>query len=348
MEENKTADILPKDNTCINCGSIAVLKGYPNALCESCRENFIKFPIPLWIKLFAAGIGLIFLFSLYKIPKNIGLGVHLEKGKTAFAEKKYLTAQKELARVVKAVPKNEEAQGFLLMAAFYNEDFETMRKSFENLKGKRVDDEDLVNAVSSILDKSSNYFGNDSLSALLSRYDNDFTKVPDNVVRSFIDSNPDDVYTMVGYAARLSDKNEYAACDSLLQKVLKIVPDYTPALDMMTSIKRQENQLDESIDYCNRILSINKESVYALASKSRTLLKQKKDNEALSVAMNAFQLNEHNSYTIATLVLVYHFTNKTGEKAALLKDLSLLKDTASVLTLQYVKDVMSGKEPFRN
>ena len=53
---------------CINCGHPVIVKGYPNALCESCRNNYIKFPIPKGIKIFAIGIGLIFLFSIYKIP----------------------------------------------------------------------------------------------------------------------------------------------------------------------------------------------------------------------------------------------------------------------------------------
>lgn len=350
MEENITPDIInaPKENGCINCGSIAVLKGYPNALCETCRENFIKHPIPPWIKLFAAGIGLIFLFSLYKIPKDIGLGVHLEKGRTAFSEKKYLTAQKELARVVKQVPDNEEAEGYLLMAAFYNQDFETMQKAFENLKGKQIDDEDLFREVNNVLQKSDEYFGDDSLNSLLHKYNDDFSKIPDKVVMQFIDSNQVDIYVMTGYASRLNEQSKYAASDSLLQKALGITPDYLPALEVMASTKRMENQLDESINYCNKILSINKESVYALASKSRTLLKQKKDEEALSTAKNALLLNETDAYSMSSLLLVYHFTNKSKEKEALMNKLSLLKDTASIETFQYAKDVMSGKEPFRN
>jgi hypothetical protein len=45
---------------------------------------------------------------------------------------------------------------------------------------------------------------------------------------------------------------------------------------------------------------------------------------------------------------VYHFTKKAKEEKELLSKVSQLTDSASVESLKYVMDVISGKEFFRN
>jgi tetratricopeptide (TPR) repeat protein len=344
MEENT---LEPTSGGCISCGSVAVLHGYPNALCQDCREKFIKYPIPLWIKLFAAGIGLIFLFSLYKIPTNISLGVHLEKGKTALDEKRYLTAQREFQQAVKKLPNDIQAEGNLLIASFYNQDFEVLGKAYEKLKDKRTEDTELYDRINNILVMSEDYFPNDSFNALLHQYGDDFANVPDKALIQYIDSNAVNTFAAMSYAARLYSKDEYAKCDTVVQKILAKEPDYFPALSMLAGVKRQLGDFDASIEYCNEMLAFNKESVYALSSKSRTMLKNKKDDEALKLALQASDLDEKDAYNMGTLLMVYHFTNKTKEKDEVFKKITALKDSASIQNVQYAKDVVSGKEFFR-
>jgi tetratricopeptide (TPR) repeat protein len=344
MEENT---LEPTSGGCINCGSVAVLKGYPNALCQDCREKFIKYPIPLWIKLFAGGIGLIFLFSLYKIPANISLGVHLEKGKTALEDKRYLTAQRELQQAVKKLPNDIQAEGYLLIAAFYNQDFEVMSKAYEKLKDKRSEDTELFDRINNTLAQAEDYFPDDAFNAVLHKYGDDFEKVPDKVLVQYIDSNAVNTFAAMAYASRLYGKDEYIQCDTVLQKIIAKEPDYFSALSMMAGVKRQLGQFDASIDYCNRMIALNKESVYAISSKSRTMLKSKRDDEALKLALQAASLDEKDAYNMGSLLMIYHFTNKTKEKEEVFKKISALKDSVSIQTVQYAKDVVSGKEFFR-
>ncbi|HSN61308.1 MAG TPA: hypothetical protein VLR49_10260 [Ferruginibacter sp.] len=338
----------PNKETCIECNHPVVVKGYPNALCESCRESFIKYPIPKWIKVFAACIALLLLFSLYKLPENILTGMHLEKGKTAIEEKKFLTAQKELEKVDLSIPDNQETESYLLLAAYHNQDIPTVIKMFEKLKDKNFDDQDLFNKVEDKINQAQYFFPDDNFNEMIQKNDSDISKIPIDSIKSFTTKFPESIYALQYYASVLADKEDYALCDSILQQILRLNSEYYPALELMTSVKRQENQLKESITYCDQILKANSESAFAIASKARTFLKQKRDKEALELALKSIYLDESNPYATGSLLLAYHFNNKQKEKENLLKKIASIQDTVYAQTLQYVQDVVSGKESFRN
>jgi tetratricopeptide (TPR) repeat protein len=276
------------------------------------------------------------------------LGIHLDKGNTALENKKYLTAQKELQKVVDKVPGNLEVESNLLIASFYNEDFATFSKVFSQLNGKKYEDMELYNRVDAVMKESEMYYPNDSFIVLQQRYNNNVAQIPDLVLRKYIADNKDQTYPLLALASRLFDAKSYTAADSVLSAMLLAKPGHIPALNMMAALKREENQPAESIACCDRLLAINKESVYAYSAKSRTLLKQKKDAEAMALALTCHQMDENNYHGLGSLALAYHFNNKTKEQNDILNKMAMAKDSASVLMLQYVKDVISGKENFRN
>jgi len=139
MENNQLAE-QDAENTggCVSCGNPAVLKGYPTALCGECREKFIKFPVPKWLWAFAGALGIVLLFALSQLPRNIFTGIALEKGKKAENLHRFSTAQKEFEKVVAKEPAYIEAQGHLMKAAFYNLDFKTFGTSFKVLEKKTL------------------------------------------------------------------------------------------------------------------------------------------------------------------------------------------------------------------
>jgi hypothetical protein len=348
MEE--LSDVEKKSSTegCINCANPVVLKGYPNPLCESCRDGLIKFPIPIGIKIFAGALLLVIIFSFYKIPKNISIGMHLAKGETAIQEKKYITAQKEFENVLTKVPGDLEMQCNLLISSFNNNDYATYDSLLKIIIGEKIEDQDLFQKINSFVENANSYVPMEPYNELNARYKNDFSLIPDTALENYIKKNPDDLCVAAAYANRFDEKETYFIADTLLTKILKKDKDYTTALMEMSSVKRMENEYESSINCCNKLLEINKESVYGLASKSRTLLRQKKDNEAQLLAEKSYSLSQNDYYALSSLALVYHFTNKPDKRDVLLNKLASSKDSASVITLRYIKDVMSGKESFRN
>lgn len=345
-DQNNLEEAAPAKG-CINCGSPAILQGYPNALCESCREGFIKYPVPLWIKIFAAAIGLIFVFSLYKIPKNIALGMHLDKGEKAMDAKRYLTAEKELKIALRASPENLELQSKLMISSFYNGDLGTYDSLVRILQSKNFEDQDLFSKVSTVVSSANNYYPQEAFGVLYARYNNDLAAIPDTALEAYTAKNPADLYMNVFYAGKVYDTDTLKA-DALLSRALGYDPDYYPALVLKAGVKRMFTQLDSSMYYCDKALAINRESTYALSSKARTCLRAKNDADAVKYANEAYVLNEADYYSMATMALTDHYTKKTAERDQILGKLRASHDSDAVTTLKYVDDVISGKEPFRN
>src|SRR5215212_8022139 len=119
MENNEEA-LMPVQEeeqlVCASCKTALSHQYYKVPLCTDCRNNFIKYPIPVWIKAFGIGVLLLMVFSLSQLSKNLTTGIHLQRGKEAAKQHNYLTAQHEFEQVVKKEPEYAEGQGHLLLA----------------------------------------------------------------------------------------------------------------------------------------------------------------------------------------------------------------------------------------
>ena len=113
----------------------------------------------------------------------------------------------------------------------------------------------------------------------------------------------------------------------------------------MTTTKRELNQLDQSIQYCDQLIFLNKESVYGISSKARTFLKMQKDKEALQLALQAKEISKEDPYNRATLALVYHFSNMMKERDELIS--KAVHDSTASTYFEFVNDVISNKLKFR-
>ncbi|MGB8193015.1 MAG: hypothetical protein WCF67_13890 [Chitinophagaceae bacterium] len=339
--EQEQTDII---SGCANCGSSFVEPDRPTKLCTDCRNNFIRYPIPLWIKGFGIGIGLVVVFSLFSLPKQLSLGVHLERGKKAIAERKFVTAERELKAFTQKVPDSKEALANLLIASFHNLHSDVLSETLDKLQGEEIDDAALLERANDVIAKLEKYVPGDSANALISRYNN-ADLVPDTAYFNVLRQQDDDLWTAAKLSSDLFDDGKYKLCDSILQRVIKKDEAYWPALRLLSSLKRQQDSMERSLHYCNVMLGINHEDTYAMASKARTLLRQKKDKEAMNLIHQAIALDGKDGYTQATLALAYHVNNKIKERDQLMSELR--KDLLSSVYLEYVTDVIQGKEKFR-
>lgn len=332
---------------CLNCGSTFIEPNHVNPLCADCRQIFLKFPTPKWVMAFAAVIGVILLFSLISLPKNIALGLKLQKGKDAVEAHHYLTAKSELQAFAKEVPESEEGNAYLLMTDFYNMDYEQMYTVYKRLENKKISDDALHARLTNILVSADDYFPSDSLNAFFEKNQNDSADVLESALVEYIKSNPKEIYASAAYGSIIMNKENYVKADSIYNTILQTTSDYMPALYAMTSIKRMENKPEESMKYCDQILEINNQSVYGLSTKARTLLKQSKDKEALAFAKECEMLSPDDAYNTATLAMAYHFNKMNTERDALVKKMTSPKDSANTATYQYALDVLNNKESFR-
>jgi tetratricopeptide (TPR) repeat protein len=351
MEEEQFLDHLTHETArdkCANCNNPGVIEGFATPLCADCRRLFIKYPIPLWIKIFAGGIVLAMLFSLIKFPENLSYAIHQERGKEAEKQHKYRTVEKEFEQVLKRNPDNKEAKGYLMLASFYNEEYDRFAQYAEELEGLAFGNDDLLGKLNDAIDQVTHYFPDPDLEQILIRADSLHATLPDTALRNFAYRNPRHVSGLYIYAAQLFDADQYTACDSVVEVLFRTYPDYSPALRLMASCKRQTGDLEASLKYCDRLLEINLESVYGYAIKARTLLKQKKDREALAFAKKSMSLDDKLPYNIATLALAYHFNNELQKRDELINQWKVKPDSSASEHYQYVMDVIDQKEPFRN
>lgn len=331
---------------CAGCGSPAIEKGYPTKLCAECREKYIRFPVPKWLWAFAAGIGVVLLFSLSTISRNISTGIAYEKGKKAEKLHRYVTAQREFEKVVAKQPDYVEGQGHLAKAAFYNLDLATFGKAINTIANKTIQDENLVSTLEKLVTEAGNYYARDTLQKLIDRYDSLKVILPANVLTGYLHNHDNDVYAKLMYASQLYDKKDYASFDSISLKILDADSDFVPCLRLLTTSQRENGNFDASIGYCNRLLNINREYTFAIASKARTLLKQKKDKDALSLALQAHEINKDDGYATATLALAYHFNGNISKREEIIHGIG--KDSLANFYMDYTRDVITKKEKFRD
>ncbi len=347
MEEISTSSPVAagqQQKACISCGNPQILHGYPNALCEECREKYIKFPVPLWVKAFGGALALLVIFLLFNLPKTLSAGIGYERGIKAEEAKKYETEQQEMERVVQAMPAYTEAKAHLLIAAFYNNDLGTIAGMAQQLSGKKIDDEELFRETDAMLTKSDSYFPTDSFAALLKKYPDSTGGIPDAAFKRFVLQTPDDLFAKMRYASVLDNEKNYTASDSMLQVVLQKDAAYIPALEFIEGLKRVMNDTKASFDYCDKLLAINHESLFALAGKARTFLKTNQPKQALQYALQAYNIKPTDGYSYATLVMAYHFNNMPKERDALIDKAKKSKDPVIEGYMKYALDVINKKD----
>jgi hypothetical protein len=348
MDETLSTVESATERLCAGCGQEAMEQSHGAPLCSSCRDHFARLNIPLWVRLFAGGVAVVLLFSLFTLPRSISTGVHLARGKEAEREKKFSTAEKELKKVLDKAPGSVEAKGRLLIASFKNQDFVTFASTVKSLESVNIEDKALYADIEGVMTRAEAYLPNDTFATFKAAYP-DLSHIADTAWQRYLKKNPDDRFATLEYASLLFDRKEYPLCDSLLQHALQSDNEYFPALAMESSVKREEGDPEGALVYNDRILRLNQESIYGLASKARTLLRQKKDGPALEMARKAFDMDNKNAYSMATLIIACHFNGRSTERDGLItRSRSVDLDSTDKVCVQYALDVIAKKEKFRD
>jgi tetratricopeptide (TPR) repeat protein len=336
----------PETPTCAGCERPLSEQSGRTPICSECREQFIRYPVPNWIRLFGGAIVLLLAFGLTRLPAGLNAAVHHKRGERAMDAHLYVTAQKELEQAVKAQPSYLEANLRLLIAAYYNEDYATTARISQSLEGKKVDNEELYNEATGVLARLNRHYPSDSLQAFMAAQDVPADAISEASWQQYLKNNNDEDFVSFGRAASAIDRKEYALAQVLLHRTLATDPEYSRTLQMMVSLKREQGQYDSALFFADRLLAINRELASSYGAKARVLLKQKKDREAGKTVQEGLRFDPKDSYCLATLALVYHFQGDARGRDALI--LRAAKDSQLAGQFTYVTDIVSGKETFRN
>jgi len=343
MEENQipVPENAEETPVCAGCGNPEILHGHSTKFCANCRNAYIKYPIPLWVKLFGVGIMVLMAVSFALSPKNFEAAIALSRAEKFENRQDYASEQRELRKAVEIAPNSVEILAHLLIASFYNADFVTYDEAIRKLGGKNFNDSELLKKVNDITAYTVDYFPSDSLVKMYERYPKG---IPDSTYARYTKLHPTDVYTQYAFASACFDKENYSKTDSLLAGVTTINPHHMYALFLRSITKREMNQLDSSVYFCDKLLQENHQSAMGLSSKARTLLKQGHFKDGLDMALKTNELDSAFYYNKATLAIAYHFNKKTKERDALIKQSS--NDSTLAASMQYASEIISGKRDY--
>lgn len=347
MEDQSTStpSVTPASpKACINCGNPQILHGYPNALCEECREKYIKYPIPVWVKIFGTTVLVLVVFALFSASKSFSLGIRYEKGIKAEEAKKYVTEQQIMQALVKENPDYLEAKAHLMIAAFYNGDIATATEMSQKMANQKFDDDELLAKANAVVHEAESEQPHDSLNKYMELMPDSTGGIPDSIYIRIIKADPDDLYTKVKYASILIDQNNYPLADSLLTSVLRIKPNFISALELKISITRANRNINDCLHYCHQLLDINSQSVYAISCIARSYLKTGEVEKGLQYAREAILIQPNDPYANATIVLAYHFNKMIKERDALILKINQGKDSLMKSYLTFPLDVINHKD----
>ncbi|MFB9842659.1 tetratricopeptide repeat protein [Mucilaginibacter ginsenosidivorans] len=324
---------------CIACGNPEILEGYPNKLCAECRDKLIKFPIPVWVKLFGAAIAVLSLMSLFWSGGDFGAALALKRAEHAEENKNYLTEKHELEKAEKTVPNSIGILSHLAIADFYNLEYASMDSVLKKIQNRTFEDTALLGKVNDLLENVKSYYPSASFDTAFSAYKK--SVIPDSALERYVDKSPGDTYAMYLLASSYSDKEQYGKTDTAVSKILAIDPNFMPAICMKCMVKRELSQFDSSFYYCDKLLAINHQSTYAMSAKARTFIKSGKNAEGLKLAKQVDDLSKDDPYNVTTLAIAYHFNKDYKKRDQLIKQAE--KDSASNSYMKYAKDIFSGK-----
>lgn len=319
MEENTPSAVQEtelNESLCVNCQVNPFEAGHPINLCASCRTSLINYPIPKWIKIFAICLGVVIVVSIIRTQFYISAAIDLGKSEKAIENKEYLTAKRELAKVLKKFPNDLKANAEMIIASAYSFDRVAAGTAFDKIVDKQIDDDDLYNEVETAIKFLSYLSVKDTI--MMKKID-ELSKSKEGLLKVYHELKTNgnaDNQLKFGVANYLYDLNEYGESEKVAKDILANEPTNYPALGLLSAIKRETGLYDQAIKYCDEMLTINKQDIFAITQKARVELKRKHDSQAAIYAAMAMKLDPQSDSALEAMAMVDYFAGRKKESLA--------------------------------
>jgi tetratricopeptide (TPR) repeat protein len=236
-------------DACFQCNSPDYEPNYQVKLCKTCRKRFSRYPLKKNILLGAIGLGLLFVFSIYRFIYHYPSALSYEKGVDFADKREFVSAENAFRTTLASFPENDASKAHILKAYYYNNKMDAALEI-----GKELDQNTAL------------------------RYRRDLAEeVADiNELLAKNQAQHPDVNTAQAY---LKD-NRWGEADSLLSKIVRDNPTNWEASLLLSTCLRQEKKYNDALSLCNQMLSYNHQFPAALAEKSTVLLMLKQNNAA--------------------------------------------------------------------
>lgn len=341
------------DDVCRNCGDSHIIKGYTIPLCEKCRKAYVRFKVPMSIKVFTAIIFAVFILAMLKFPASLGVGIDYERGMRADKELKCQTALKYLTKAQSEYPDSMIINGRIFIDLAKCTKYSEAVKLFdEKIAGKEISDEALYQDIDEMYQRV--FMPNDNYDELMQITNNKSQSSTESVIKQLEDYNqkyPKSVEGLAYLGNILFDQGKFNEARDLELKALSLQPDRDDIRLSLAGTYRQTGELDESMNECKYVLeNVNSENTVAIGSISRLYLKKHQFKEALDYAKKALEIDGEDEYNIETIAMAYHFANMIKERDAAVEKIKNLKydETTKQSDLEFLQEVFNGTSKLYN
>ncbi|WFD09618.1 tetratricopeptide repeat protein [Tepidibacter hydrothermalis] len=328
---------------CCNCEEEEALKDYPTDLCKNCREAYIKYPVPMWIKALSVIVLIVVIFSLMHFKSSLIGAVNYERGLKAEKELKYVTAQNAYKKALDQFPKSELLKSRLFIASVKGDNLDESDKIYDEILEITYydSDKDLFNEVQTAVDLYGKHFfiteeiekiiGNETLSM------SQVISTIENLTKSNKSENSCGAYYYLGTAYYAN--GEYEKAISAFNSAYSINPEiYFFKIPIATCYSDLDNY-EKAKEVLKETFIFNKEYGPAYVSLSFINLKEHNYDEALKNAKEAYSINKNNLNAIEAIVISNHYLKNENERDKYIKIL----EENNYSDIDRVKDIVNGK-----
>lgn len=158
-EENTTSTLEAEDTgVCVICKYRVLREDNQTGYCDDCREDLIKRPFPLWIKIMAVGLGLVVAASAYKYPVSVKQLVAYNEGIKSFKAHETDKAAVNFEELAKAYPESTEINAWLYLSYCYQMNFDkadvVYAKLPKDLKGLSSELDTEIDGFNKVMDST--------------------------------------------------------------------------------------------------------------------------------------------------------------------------------------------------
>lgn len=137
---------------CLNCEQNVPEEGYSTALCPGCRDKLAARPWPIWVKLAAVAVLLLFAAACSDIPSSFAARLAFERGLRAERSRNYPLAISEYQKAQARFPDSTKILARETVAYFKANDLKSAAATVKKLQGRKVDKE-TATEINSVIDQ---------------------------------------------------------------------------------------------------------------------------------------------------------------------------------------------------
>jgi len=217
--------------SCKECGCSCYIDESRVPLCDTCREKYLKFPIPKKILIPMAIIFCaIAVFMLIRFPSSLEAGINYERALKSIEQKNYVYAEGYLEKAYAIFPDSPEIAGNLTVSYYKNNETDKVFQLLDEMYYKKMAFED--DLLFQKLDNISNEY------SLVYNIPEEFESIYSQIfqmqeddkleeLNKLYEKYPDNIFIKLSIANILFDKKQFDECEELVQQVMQSVPTFT-------------------------------------------------------------------------------------------------------------------------